>query len=166
MPRPTLLLLSFALCVSACASHRQKPTQTAVTASKAAPAEVVTTPTAEAPKPAAKPKVQVRPPVLHARNTAVSHWLDTVAARNKKIKLAKGYRIQVYAGQDRATAMAAKEALYRHYPTTEAYMTYTPPSFRLVCGDYLSRLEALMAARALAEHFPAPLIIPAQVRLR
>jgi hypothetical protein len=62
--------------------------------------------------------------------------------------------------------MEAKEALYRLLTGTEVYMTYTAPSFRLVCGDYLSRIEAQLAARALAHHFAAPLIVAAQVRLR
>lgn len=125
------------------------------------------------PLPAAKPmaaapapvQVAPRPAVMQAQNLRVEQWLDTVAARNGKIRLARGYRVQVYVGQDRATAMATKETLYRHYPGTEVYMAYDAPSFRITCGDYLSRLEAQLAARRLTRHFANPLLVQGQVRL-
>ena len=122
-----------------------------------APAGLVVTPA---------PALSPRGPVTQARNAQVQAWLDTVAARNAKVELARGFRIQVYAGADRAAAMHAKETLYRRYPELEPYLAYTQPSFRLVCGDFLSRTEAQLAARRLTKHFSDPLIVPAQVRLK
>jgi len=110
-------------------------------------------------------KVQPAPQAPISTNPRVHAWLDTVAACNRKLTWTQGYRVQVYTGQDRAAAFAAKEALYRHYPQWEVYLTYTPPSFRLVCGDFTTRLEALLAAKTLAQRFPAPLVQPAKVRI-
>ena len=107
-----------------------------------------------------------RPAVVHARNLAVAAWLDTIAARNAKVRLAKGYRIQIYTGPDRAKAMAAKESLYRNHPGLQVYLTYQAPNFRLVCGDFLSRLQAQLAIRSLSADFSNPLLVEAQVRLR
>jgi hypothetical protein len=119
-------------------------------------------PLPEAPAPI---KAQPAPQAPTSSNPHVHAWLDTIAARNRKLTWTQGYRVQVYTGQDRAAAFAAKEALYRHYPQWEVYLTYTPPSFRLVCGDFMTRLEALLAAKTLAQRFPTPLVQPAKVRI-
>ncbi len=111
-------------------------------------------------------QTQPRPAVVHARNLAVAAWLDTVAARNAKVRLAKGYRIQIYTGPDRAKAMAAKETLYRNHPELQVYLTYQAPNFRLVCGDFLSRLQAQLAVRTLSADFSNPLLVEGQIRLR
>jgi|GEM_PF-5602965 len=118
--------------------------------------------------PAADPLAEPAPvpTAAHARNGYVRHWLDTVAARNQKIKFAPGYRIQVYLGQDRAAAMAAKETLYRNFAAYQIYLTYTSPNFKIVCGDFLARIQALQAAQQLTKFFKAPLVQPAQVRIR
>ena len=151
--------------LSGCATAGKQPAGTAFDAASYLPSY----PPLPAPKPvaAAPAPVQVapRPAITQAQNPRVEQWLDTVAARNAKIRLARGYRVQVYVGQDRATAMTTKETLYRHYPGTEVYMAYDAPSFRITCGDYLSRLEAQLAARRLTRHFANPLLVQAQVRL-
>lgn len=160
-----LLAAGAALILGGCATAGKQPASTAFDAASYLPGY----PPLPDPKPVAAVPAPVqespRPPITQAQNARVELWLDTLAARNGKIRLARGYRVQVYVGQDRATAMATKEALYRHYPGTEVYMAYDAPSFRITCGDYLSRLEAQLAARRLTRHFANPLLVQTQVRL-
>lgn len=149
-----------------CAGAGKKPATAAFDAASYLPT-YPPLPAKAATTPASPPPVEAlrRAPVAQVQNQRVETWLDTVAARNGKIRLARGYRVQVYVGQDRATAMATKETLYRHYPGTEVYMAYDAPSFRITCGDYLSRLEAQLAARRLTRHFANPLLVQGQVRI-
>ncbi|MEI8279138.1 MAG: SPOR domain-containing protein [Bacteroidota bacterium] len=54
----------------------------------------------------------------------------------------RGYRVQIYSGNDRVKATETKVAFMRKFPGVKTYMTYVSPQFRVKVGDYRSRAEA------------------------
>ena len=93
-------------------------------------------------------------------------WLDSVRKANLSIKYARGYRVQVYSGPDRALANKAKETVYRQLDGQEVYLTYRQPDFKVHVGNYLNRLEGTIYQQKLAKYFSNTLLIPEEVLLR
>lgn len=99
-------------------------------------------------------------------NARIDSLLDTLHHYNLKIKAVPGYRIQVYAGVDRAAAFKTKETLYKTYPELEVYVQFAQPTFKVKCGDFLTRLEALSAHSKLKLAFPTAVVMPDMIRPR
>lgn len=58
------------------------------------------------------------------------------------IRSGRGYRVQIYAGNDRAKANQTKIDFMRRFPGMRAYLSYVQPQFRVKVGDYRTREEA------------------------
>src|ERR1043165_2407267 len=54
----------------------------------------------------------------------------------------RGYRVQIYSGNDRNKATKVKIDFMRRFPDVRTYMTYVAPQFRVKVGDFRSRGEA------------------------
>ena len=54
----------------------------------------------------------------------------------------RGYRVQIYSGNDRTKATKLKIDFMRRFPSVRAYMSYIQPQFRVKVGDYKTRQEA------------------------
>lgn len=54
----------------------------------------------------------------------------------------RGYRVQIYNGNDRAKATQVKLDFMRRYPGVRTYLTYVQPQFRVKVGNYSTRAEA------------------------
>jgi len=54
----------------------------------------------------------------------------------------RGYRLQIYSGNDRLKATKLKIDFLRRFPGVHAYMSYIQPQFRVKVGDYKTRQEA------------------------
>jgi len=108
-----------------------------------------------------------RPEILSAynKNAAAKLWLDSLGAKNRRLKYAAGYRVLVYAGTNRELAMKTREALVRRYSDTQFYLTYKHPSFKLVGGDFMDRLQAQAFFRALKAEFPNALIVDSEINI-
>ncbi|MVM29776.1 SPOR domain-containing protein [Spirosoma sp. HMF4905] len=68
--------------------------------------------------------------------------LDTIATHNRLIRYAPGYRIQVYVGNQRQEADAAKLLISQNFPELSPYLSYNQPTYRLKVGDFMRRLDA------------------------
>ncbi|MBN8823143.1 MULTISPECIES: SPOR domain-containing protein [unclassified Spirosoma] len=68
--------------------------------------------------------------------------LDTIATQNRSIRYAPGYRIQVYVGNQRQEAEAAKLLISQNFPELSPYLTYNQPTYKLKVGDFMRRLDA------------------------
>ena len=68
------------------------------------------------------------------------------------IRSGRGYRVQIYNGNDRTKATQIKVDFMRRFPGVRTYLSYVQPQFRLKVGDYKTRGEAqamLQAVRSL-----------------
>ncbi|GAB4031259.1 SPOR domain-containing protein [Spirosoma gilvum] len=68
--------------------------------------------------------------------------LDTIATQNRSIRYAPGYRIQVYVGNQRQEAEAAKLMVSQNFPELSPYLSYNQPTYKLKVGDFMRRLDA------------------------
>jgi hypothetical protein len=72
----------------------------------------------------------------------------------------KGYRIQIYNGNDRNKANTAKQNFAKNHPGTRTYLTYSNPQFRVRVGDFTSRKEAQELYKKLSSSFNPCMIVP------
>jgi len=92
--------------------------------------------------------------------------LDTIAVRNKTIRYAQGYRIQIYSGNDRKAAENAKAASYQLFRDITPYLIYTQPVYRVKVGDFLNRVEAEKYYVGFKTRYPASIVVPDKVDIR
>lgn len=72
----------------------------------------------------------------------------------------RGYRVQIYAGNDRSKAAKTKIDFQRRFPGVHAYMTYVSPQFRVKVGDFRSRGEAQDMYSRLSTLYTPCMIVP------
>lgn len=68
--------------------------------------------------------------------------LDTIAAENRSARYAPGFRVQVYVGNQREEADAAKLLIYQNFPELSPYLSYNQPTYKLKVGDFMRRMDA------------------------
>lgn len=125
-------------------------------------------PIASTPRPIESPRkttTSAPPELLHV-NKRVDAMLDTMAVQSRRVRYAPGYRVQVYVGNERAAADAAKLQLYQQFPELSAYMTYQQPTYRLKVGDFMRRMDIDRYLPKLREVFPSAQSQPDRVDLR
>jgi hypothetical protein len=92
--------------------------------------------------------------------------LDIVLKKTKQtgggsgIYSGRGYRVQIYAGNDRSKAAKTKIDFQRRFPGVYAYMTYVSPQFRVKVGDFRSRGEAQEMYSKLSTLYTPCMIVP------
>jgi SPOR domain len=99
-------------------------------------------------------------------NKQVDAILDTMAIQNKALRYAVGYRIQIYVGNLRTDADAAKLFTYQTYPELLPYMTFTSPTYRVKVGDFMNKLDAERYFQQLRQQFPSSVILQDKIDLK
>jgi len=102
------------------------------------------------------------PITIHAdpRLAIVVKKNENTASSLKRPYKARGYRIQIYNGNDRAKASQAKVKFMKLFPGIRSYLVYNAPNFRVRIGDFRSRKEAQESYEQLAAHFNPCMIVP------
>lgn len=97
----------------------------------------------------------------------VNSLLDSIYNSNKNIKYMEGYRIQVYIGENKDEANAAKEYLYKIYPQADIYTVYKQPTYRVKLGDFINRHEVKrILEKKILRSFPKAILIPDNVFIK
>jgi hypothetical protein len=76
------------------------------------------------------------------------------------IRSQRGYRVQIYNGNDRAVANQRKVDFVRRYPNMRSYMSFISPSFRLKVGDFASRGDAVKFLQQVSGIYSASMVVP------
>lgn len=76
------------------------------------------------------------------------------------IRSGRGYRVQIYAGNDRAAATRVKVDFMRRFPGVRTYMTYVAPQFRVKVGDFQSRGDAQRLYSQINSIYRPTMIVP------
>lgn len=113
--------------------------------------------------PPAGPKPTVAP--TNHVNAQIDQRLRDQAVTNQNVRYAQGYRILAYVGMEREQAMAIRRAVISQYPDETDYISYKQPTYRLLIGDYLTRLEAEQAMLRIKPLAPKAQLEPAQIVL-
>jgi hypothetical protein len=92
--------------------------------------------------------------------------LATLVAKKGKgspvgtITSGKGFRVQIYNGNDRKAAINTKIDFMRRYPNIHTYMTYIAPQFRVKVGDFRTHPEAQKLNHELIQFYNPTMIVP------
>ena len=119
----------------------------------------------ETPEPAAEAPVMAAIIPTEHNNQQVAVLMDTLAAVNKNIKYAQGFRILAYTGTDKNTVMNIRRSIINRMPDERDYLTYKQPTYRLKIGDYLSRVEAQQALQQIRDIVPNAMIMAEQINI-
>lgn len=119
-------------------------------------------------------KVSYEDPAAHAKNTTTDTMgvvlhadprLDLILRRHKDamyggIYSARGFRVQIYNGNDRNKAISVKNDFMRRFPGIPTYLTYVSPHFRVKVGNFRSRAEAEDIYRQATTLYNPCMIVP------
>lgn len=92
--------------------------------------------------------------------------LDTLAEQNKAIKYINGFRIQVYVGNIRSEADAAKSYAYTSFEELMPYVTYSQPTYRVKIGDFMYRSDAEHYLEQVRQQYSTAVILPDRVEIK
>jgi hypothetical protein len=67
---------------------------------------------------------------------------NAAGRRTGSIYSVRGFRVQIYSGNDRNVATKRKIDFLHRFPGVRTYMTYVAPTFRVKVGDYKDRSSA------------------------
>ncbi|MFA6058896.1 MAG: SPOR domain-containing protein [Taibaiella sp.] len=77
----------------------------------------------------------------------------------------RGFRVQIYNGNDRKKASQAKLDFMRAFPGVRSYLVYNNPQFRVRVGDFKSRREAMDLYNKVSARFNPCMIVPDVVNI-
>jgi hypothetical protein len=80
--------------------------------------------------------------------------------RRKLIRSGRGYRVQIYSGNDRVKATQIKSDFARRFPGTRTYLSYSAPQFKVKAGDFQSRGDAARLQSQASSYFAPVMIVP------
>ncbi len=76
------------------------------------------------------------------------------------IRSGRGYRVQIYNGNDRVMANRVKVDFLKRFPGIRAYLTYVQPQFRVKVGDFRTRAEAYELYKKVSDLYNPSMIVP------
>lgn len=91
------------------------------------------------------------------QSVEISSALDNQIVSNGHRQF-NGYRVRLYVGSSQSARSQSSHVLdsfKKLYPDVPAYRIYSSPNFRVVAGNFRTRLEAENFARAIKGSFPA-----------
>lgn len=76
------------------------------------------------------------------------------------IRSGRGFRVQIYNGNNRHKANEIKVNFMRRFPAIPAYISYIQPQFRVKVGNFRSRQEAMNFLDQLGNLYNPVMIVP------
>jgi hypothetical protein len=122
------------------------------------------TETVVAPKNNNVPKTNVDKPLYV--NKRLETVLDTLTRQNKSIRYVNGFRIQIYVGNVRQEADAAKSYIYQAFPDLNPYVSYSQPTYRVKVGDFMYRSDAEQYLDLIKEQYSSAVILADRVDIK
>ncbi|MCE7068341.1 SPOR domain-containing protein [Dyadobacter sp. CY326] len=116
------------------------------------------------PKTTPAPRTNVDKPLYV--NKRLETVLDTLAKHNKSIRYINGFRIQMYVGNVRQEADAAKSYIYQSFPDLNPYVSYTQPTYRVKVGDFMYRSDAEQYLELIREQYSSAVILADRVDIK
>jgi len=99
-------------------------------------------------------------------NKKLEMVLDTMSKQNKSIRYISGYRIQIYVGNVRQEADAAKSYVYQSFPDLTPYVSYSQPTYRVKVGDFMYRSDAEQYLDQIKEQYSSAVILADRVEIK
>lgn len=99
-------------------------------------------------------------------NKKLDAALDSLSKQNKAIKYINGYRIQIYVGNVRQEADAAKSYVYQVLPDLTPYVSYSQPTYRVKAGDFIYRSDAEQYLETIKAQYSSAVILSDRVEIK
>jgi hypothetical protein len=99
-------------------------------------------------------------------NDKIDAILEKKAKKNRAIKYANGFRIQLYVGRERKIVDDAKVHIYQTYPNINPYLTYSLPIYKLKVGDFLTKADAERFLNQIKDSYPDAIIIGEKIDVK
>ncbi|MDY5968875.1 MAG: hypothetical protein SPJ13_02510 [Bacteroidales bacterium] len=80
---------------------------------------------------------------------------------NEQVKTIPGFRIQIASlsgSNSRNEAFRKKDAFKATFPEVEAYVIFNEPNFKVVVGDFITRLDAFLFLQKSKDLFPGTIV--------
>ncbi|MEC4112831.1 SPOR domain-containing protein [Myroides pelagicus] len=88
----------------------------------------------------------------------IAKLVETKKNNNSTISTKDGFRLQVFYG-DGTQARQALASFRNQYPEIGATIIYSTPSYKVMAGNFKTRIEAERNLKAVKENFPKTLLI-------
>ncbi len=98
-------------------------------------------------------------------NQELAEIIQTINQQNKSVKYMPGYRIQLYVGNIRSEADAAKSFIYRSFPELSPYITFNQPTYRVKAGDFMSKTEAEHVLSSIKPQYASAVIVSDKIEI-
>lgn len=105
-------------------------------------------------------------PATHTVNEKVDTVLDSLDKLNQFRTFVDGFTIQIYSGQNREDAIAAKSKMVVSLSDLESSVQYTQPKFRVTSGRYFTKLEAQKDLMRIKYYFPNAILVPEKISVK
>lgn len=99
-------------------------------------------------------------------NKKLASALDSLSKQNKAIKYISGFRIQLYVGNIRQEADAAKSYIYQTMPDLTPYVSYSQPTYRVKAGDFIYRSDAEQYLEQIRGQYSSAVILADKVEIK
>lgn len=95
-------------------------------------------------------------------NAGIDKIVAQKIAYNKSLKTIKGYKIQLYYGNEQG-AYSLKDKFNKLYPDIPAKLTFSTPDWKIQVGNYFTKLQADHDIVQLKIDFPGAIVIAADI---
>jgi len=127
-------------------------------------------PVFEIPAPAEDKNIPEKPQTPEFTQTTtdkqLNQYLRQLAEKNKSIRYISGFRIQLYVGNIRSEADAAKAFIYQMFGDITPYVTYTQPTYRVKAGDFIYRTDAEKYLERIRGTYSSAHIMPEKIEIK
>ncbi|MBR1766136.1 MAG: SPOR domain-containing protein [Bacteroidales bacterium] len=92
---------------------------------------------------------------------AVNEMVSRHVELNNRVKTLPGFRVQIasFSGTNSKTsAFSLRDRFMTDYPSTQAYIVYDEPNFKVKVGDFRTRLEAYAFLQEIKEVYKGYII--------
>ena len=76
------------------------------------------------------------------------------------IRSVRGFRVQIYNGNDRGIATQRKIDFIRRFPNVRSYISYRAPTFRVKVGDFKTRADAYKLYQQVSALYNPCMVVP------
>ncbi len=119
------------------------------------------------PETTATPEKSTAPAVSQtATEQQLTRFLNQLSEKNKAIRYISGFRIQLYVGNTRSEADAAKAFIYQFFEDITPYITYTQPTYRVKAGDFIYRSDAEKYLERIRDTYTSAHILPEKIEIK
>lgn len=99
-------------------------------------------------------------------NEAVDAILEQMKEKNLSVTDGKGYRIQVFSGNNKTDFESTRNYLLRYYSELELYESYSQPTYKIKVGDFISIDQADKYLNTLKSKFGTVRIIGDKINVK